>query len=123
MLTRAFLLPLLLWQAGPLPAPEPDIGEFFERFTAEWVRADPQLATISQYFSGAEQDRLDAQLTPQTAQFRRERVDRARRGLEELRRFDRKRLSSSQRVSARVLEWQLDTIVQGGPLRCSCVRI
>ena len=40
-------------------------------------------------------------------------MDRARRKLAELRRFDRKRLSDSQRVSARVLEWQLDTIVQG----------
>jgi uncharacterized protein (DUF885 family) len=96
-----------------LPAPESDIDEFFERFTAEWVRADPQLATRSQYFSGAEQDRLDGQLTPQTPEFRKQRVEWAQRGLEALRRFDRKRLSASQRISVRMLEWQLGALVQG----------
>ena len=111
MIRRA--VPLLFFAVRLLPASEPDIGDFFERLSAEWVRANPELSTMNQYFSGAEQDKLDGQLTPQTAQFRKERVDRARRGLAELRRFDRKRLSSSQRVSARVLDWQLDTIVQG----------
>src|SRR6185503_1878840 len=113
MIRRALLLPLLLLAVRPLPAPEPDIGEFFEKFAAEWVRASPQLATTTQFFSGAEQDKLDGQLTPQTVQFRQERVDRARRSLAELRRFERKRLSGSRRVSARVLDWQLDAIVQG----------
>ena len=74
MIRRALLLPLLLLAVRPLPAPEPDIGEFFEKFAAEWVRASPQLATTTQFFSGAEQDKLDGQLTPQTAQFRKERV-------------------------------------------------
>ncbi len=66
----------------------------------------------SQYFSGEEQAKLDAQLTPIGPNIIRERVERARRGLAELRRFDRKRLTASQRVSARVLEWQLDSIVR-----------
>jgi uncharacterized protein (DUF885 family) len=39
-------------------------------------------------------------------------VDRAKRGLAELRRFDRKQLSPSQSVSARVMEWQLDQILR-----------
>jgi uncharacterized protein (DUF885 family) len=95
-----------------LTAKEPDIGHFFDRFTAEWVRADPQLATRSQYFSGEEQAKLDAQLTPIGATIIHERVERARRGLAELRRFDRKRLTASQRVSVRFLEWQLDSIVR-----------
>ena len=34
---------------------QPDIGEFFDRFAAEWVRAHLHLATDSQYFSGHEQ--------------------------------------------------------------------
>jgi uncharacterized protein (DUF885 family) len=93
-------------------AAQPDIEDFFDRFTAEWVRADPQLATTSQYFSGEEQAKLDAQLTPIGANIIRERVERARRGLAELRRFDRKRLTASQRVSARALDWQLDSIVR-----------
>jgi uncharacterized protein (DUF885 family) len=100
--------------SGPLTsgvlAAQPDIGEFFDRFTAEWVRADPELATRSQYFSAEEQAKLHAQLTPRGANITRERVERARRGLEELRRFDRRRLTASQRVSVRVLEWQLDSI-------------
>ncbi len=64
MIPRALLLPLLLVAVQPLPAPEPDIAAFFERFTAELVRAEPELATRSQYFSRAEQDRLDGQLAP-----------------------------------------------------------
>ena len=117
-----FAIALLVALAfGPLTsgvlAAQPDIGEFFDRFTAEWVRADPQLATFSQYFSGEEQAKLDAQLTPIGANITRERVERARRGLADLRVFDRKRLTASQRISARVLEWQLNSIVQAE--RCS----
>jgi uncharacterized protein (DUF885 family) len=113
MFTIALLAALA---CGPLtsgvPAAQADIEDFFDRFTAEWVRADPQLATLSQYFSGEEQAKLDAQLTPIGSTIIHERVERARRGLAELRRFDRKRLTASQRVSARVLEWQLDSVVQ-----------
>jgi len=106
-----FLLFALL-AAIPLPAADAKLDEFFERFSAEWVRANPSLATSSQYFSGPEQDRLDRMLTPNTAEWRRAMVDRAKRGLAELRRFDRKQFSPSQRVSARVMEWQLDQIVR-----------
>lgn len=98
--------------SGILAAQEPDIESFFDRFTADWVRADPQLATSSQYFSGEEQAKLDSQLTPIGPNVVRDRVERARRGLAELRQFDRKGLTASQRVSARVLEWQLDSIVR-----------
>jgi len=107
-----FAIALLATLPSGVLAAQPDIGDFFDRFTAEWVRADPQLATASQYFSGEEQAKLDAQLTPVGAKNIRERVERARRGLAELRRFDRKRLTASQQVSASVLEWQLDSIVR-----------
>jgi uncharacterized protein (DUF885 family) len=111
---RRLLAPvLLLCAARPVATAEPGIKQFFERFTAEWVRAEPQMATRNQYFSGAEQDRLDRQLTSRTSSHRKARIERARRGLAELRRFDRKQLSGSQRISARVLEWQLESIVQG----------
>lgn len=88
------------------------IDTFFDRFTAEWVRADPNLATRTQYFSGAEQEKLDAQLTPVGAAFRKQRVDMARRALAELRRFDRTRFTPTQRTSARTLEWQLDAVIR-----------
>lgn len=96
-----------------LPAQPADLNEFFDRFTAEWVRAEPELATRTQYFSGPEQEKLDGQLSEFSAEARRRRTERARRGLAELRRFDFKRLTPAQRTSARVLEWQLDSIVRG----------
>ncbi|MSV29791.1 MAG: DUF885 domain-containing protein [Bryobacterales bacterium] len=111
MLRPLLLLSLLVF-TGPAAPAAAGIDEFFERFTADWVRASPELATSTQYFSGTEQVRLDGQLSPETGQVRKERVDRARRGLAEVRRFDANQLSASQRLSARVLEWQLDAIVQ-----------
>src|SRR6185369_16137410 len=63
------------------------IGDFFRAFTDDWVRHDPDLATAARYFSGTEQDRLERQLTPRTVEWRRDRINRARRGLADLRRF------------------------------------
>jgi hypothetical protein len=60
------------------------IDTFFEDFTTKWVRTDPNLATASKYFSGAEQQRLEAQLTPETRAYRLERIRLARQGLSEL---------------------------------------
>ncbi len=111
MLRPLLLIPLLVF-TGLEASAATGIDEFFERFTADWVRASPELATFTQYFSGAEQVRIDSQLSPETERVRKERVDRARRGLAELRRFDVKQLSASQRLSARVLEWQLDAVVR-----------
>jgi len=91
------------------------IGEFFDRFSDEWVRRRPSQATASRYFSGAEQDRLDRQITPETAEFRRETVELARRGLKELASFDRTRMTDAERVSAEVMQWQLQIIVDGEP--------
>ncbi len=103
--------------ALPALAQEPreatDIGRFFDEFTAEWVRRDPDLATATRYFSGAEQERLEQQLTPNTRAFALERVALARRGLSELARFDSAKLDESQRVSAQLMRWMLDSAVQG----------
>ncbi len=89
-----------------------DIDAFFDRFTKEWVRADPQLASRTQMFTGEEQDRLDRELTPQTQAHERQRVQLARKGLAELKRFDRSKFSESQRVSAAFLDWWLDAIIR-----------
>jgi uncharacterized protein (DUF885 family) len=91
------------------------IGEFFDDFTAEWMRRRPSQSTASRYFSGAEQARLDRQLTPETSEWRRDTVAQARRGLQDLARFDRTRLSDAERVSADVMQWQLQIIVDGEP--------
>lgn len=91
------------------------IDDFFRDFTAEWVRHDPNLATSSRYFSGEEQDRLERQLTPQTLSWKRDRIQRARQGLAELRKFNRASLTETQRISAELMEWQLDEVIREEP--------
>ena len=104
---------------GPIALPHAraaapaSIDTFFERFTADWVRADPDLATALRYFSGEEQDRLERQVTPNTREQRVGRIRRAQAGLASLRRFDRKTLTATQNLSADLLESQLETIVRG----------
>ncbi len=85
-----------------------------EGFAAEWVRANPQLATRTQYFSGAEQDALDRQLTLGSMfgqVYGRKAAEAnaalARRGLKELAEFPREQLSATQRTSAEIIRWTL----------------
>lgn len=94
---------------------EQNLETFFNDFTTDWVRHDPDLATRSRYFSGEEQRQLERQLTPQTAAWRTDRIQRAKQGLAGLRIFDRSHLSDEQRVSADVMQWQLDRTVQEAP--------
>ena len=101
--------------AGGVHGQERSIGQFFETFTAEWMRGNPNTATSTRYFTGDEQDRLERQLTPLSPAYRRERERLARRGLAELRRFDRARLTDAERVSAQLMEWQLDIVASGEP--------
>ena len=98
-----------------LHARQTNIDEFFRNFTAEWVRNNPNLATSSRYFTGEEQSRLERQLTPETLAYRRSRIVLARRGLAELAKFDRSKLTETQRVSAELMQWDLDTIVHEEP--------
>jgi len=97
------------------PAPESGIEDFFRNFTDDWVRHSPDGATAYRYFTGEEQDRLERQLTPRTVAWKRERVERARKGLVDLRKFNRNRITETQRVSADVMEWQLDEVVRQEP--------
>lgn len=108
----ALLLPtLVLGQANP--ASRSGVDAFFARFTDEWVRADPDLATGARYFSGEEQSRLEQQLTPRTRAHTLERIKRARRGLAELEKFDRRQLTEAQRVSADLMQWLLERVSDG----------
>jgi len=91
------------------------LDDFFRDFTAEWVRGNPNLGTSTRYFTGEAQDRLERQLTPQTGAYRRARIRLAKQGLAELRAFDRRKLAETQRVSADLMEWQLDTVVREEP--------
>ena len=105
----------LLLLAPLLPGQQPNIDDFFRNFTAEWVRGNPNLATSSRYFTGEEQDRLERQLTPETLAYRRARIELARRGLADLAKFDRSKLAATQRVSAELMQWQLDLVVREEP--------
>jgi uncharacterized protein (DUF885 family) len=102
--------------AAPLAraaAPERTIYDFFNAFTDEWVRYNPELATRTRYFSGDEQDRLERQSTPLwSREWQLGRIRLAKKGLAELRRFDRARLTDIQRVSADLMESQLDILVR-----------
>jgi uncharacterized protein (DUF885 family) len=92
-----------------------NIDEFFNNFTAEWIRADPNLATSTRFLKGDEQDRLEREITPVTLAYRKERIQLARRGLAELAKFDRGKLTPTQRVSADLMEWQLKIIADAEP--------
>ena len=48
--------------AAPALAAERSLAEFFREFTDEWVRGNPNQATATRYFSGAEQVALERQL-------------------------------------------------------------
>ncbi len=103
-------------QAAEPRAAQP-ISEFFATFTDEWMRRQPSASTGSRYFDGALQDEMDRQLTPQSAQFEKETVALARRGLARLVTFDRAALSAADRLSADLMQWQLQSIVDGERFR------
>ena len=110
---RVFCLVLALCPA--LRAADAAFDKFVDTFAANWIRADPEAATSRQYFTGLEQDALDRQLTPISAEARAARVARARLGLAELAKFDRTRLDATQRISAAMFAWQLDNVVRDEP--------
>ncbi len=104
--------------ACALPAysqPPKPIDQFFDDFTAEWIRGNPNLAASTRYFSGDEQDRFERSLTPETREYREARIRLAKKGLTELRKYDRSKLSPPQRLSADLMDWQLDTVVREEP--------
>jgi uncharacterized protein (DUF885 family) len=94
-------------------APTPAISSFFDTFADEWMRRQPSASTGSRFFEGEVQAALDRQLTPLSDGFQEETVALARRGLLELGRYDRGKLSDAERVSADVMRFQLERLVDG----------
>jgi uncharacterized protein (DUF885 family)/quercetin dioxygenase-like cupin family protein len=88
------------------------VADFFRDFTAEWIRSNPNQAASTRYFSGAEQEQFEQQLSPETAEFSRSRAALAQKGLDELAAFDRARMTEADRISADLVEWQLRSRVE-----------
>ena len=100
-------------------ASSPDFNVWADDFAEEWVRASPQMATRSQYFTGAEQDGLDRQLSmigewdwAFGSKALADRAAQARRGLEALDRFNTASLTPQQRTSAAVIRWSLEDVLR-----------
>jgi len=111
--------PIVVAQAAN-PQPRSDasarsVDDVFRDFTNEWVRTNPDLARRTRYLTGDEQDRLERQLTPWTEAYRRVRLAFAGRRLAEIRSLDRASMTDAQRISADVMQWQLQAIVDGEP--------
>lgn len=98
---------------GRAAASEPSIEDFFNSFTNEWVRYDPDGATAIRYFSGDEQDRMERQSTPYWSRdWQLGAIRLAKKGLAGLRRFNRSRFTDVQTVSADLMESRLDMLVR-----------
>ncbi|HYM34878.1 MAG TPA: DUF885 domain-containing protein, partial [Steroidobacteraceae bacterium] len=87
------------------------IDKYFDDFANEWMRFNPDAAISARYFSGDEQDRLERQITPQTRAWQLQRIKLAEKGLAGLKKFDRKHLSPTQLVSADLMQWQLQSVI------------
>jgi uncharacterized protein (DUF885 family) len=89
------------------------IDDFFRTFTDDWIRTSPNSAISARYFTGPEQDALESRITPaNTPAYKRRRVELARRGIATLATFDRTGLTDSQRLSADLMKWQLEVVVE-----------
>ena len=106
MRNRAIGFLALLCVVAPT-AQQRSIDDFFREFSDAWVRMNPNIAVSTRYFSGEEQDRLEQQLSSYNEAARAPRRAHLERGLTELARFDRSRLTDTERVSADLLRYQL----------------
>jgi uncharacterized protein (DUF885 family) len=86
-----------------------------DKFAEDWVRLNPQLATSTQYFSGAEQAALDRQLTPITQAQRDKTRTLARNGLARLDKWMAGPLDATQRTSGAVMRWSLQNVIANEP--------
>jgi uncharacterized protein (DUF885 family) len=119
--TPVLVLLLVACAEPQAPAPPPaaassaSIDDFFQRFTDEWVRRNPNLAISTRYFAGEEQDRLSREITPVSREYQQETIRLARAGLAELAAFDSATLTPAQRLSADMMRWQFDSVIDDEP--------
>ncbi|MEQ9209060.1 MAG: DUF885 family protein, partial [Pseudomonadales bacterium] len=102
---------LLLAACSDAPSTTGSVDQFFIDFTDEWVRQDPNQAIRYQYFQGDEQDLLSREMTPVTREWNEARISLAKVGLEQLDSFDRESMSDNQQLSADIMQWQLQSLI------------
>lgn len=95
--------------------PNAAFDKWADKFAQDWVRQNPQFATATQYFSGAEQDALDRQLTPQTPAQRKKMIAMAKEGVARLDKWMAGPLDETQRISAAVMRWSLSNTIANEP--------
>jgi uncharacterized protein (DUF885 family) len=113
--TMLALTPVFSHLRAATPSNPEAFNAWSDRFAADWVRLSPEWASNTQYFSGAEQAALDAELTPQTPAHRQQRTALARAGLAALQGFALAELNDQQRTSAAILRWSLHNTVANAP--------
>ncbi|WP_288381823.1 DUF885 family protein [uncultured Massilia sp.] len=112
-------LPLAAHAAAPSKSaaakPNKAFDKWADQFAQDWVRMNPQMATSTQYFGGAEGARLDRQLTRLTKAQRQKVQALARSGLARLDKWMAGPLDATQRTSASVMRWSLQNVIANEP--------
>ncbi len=91
------------------------VDDFFNEFADEWVAASPGFATSQRYFTGAKQDQLERSLSPYTLAEAKKTIALAKKGLGQLRSFDRSKMTDLQKLRADTVEWQLAITTEEEP--------
>ena len=86
-----------------------DFSQFVQRYTDAWMRFHTNFASTRRYFSGGEQEAMDRQIEPVTRAHRQAEVRLIDRGLAELKKFDRSRLSVGDQRIADIVSWDLSS--------------
>ena len=82
---------------------------FLTRYSDDWMRFHTDAAAARRYFKGALGEKFERQIEPSTQEHRRAELALIRRGLDELKMFDRARLTEAQKTAADIIAWDLET--------------
>src|SRR5262252_8908788 len=110
-LRRAILATALASGVVSLAAqtPSSEFGAWVQRYTDEWMRFHTNAASTRRYFGAMEQNAMERQIEPVTKPRRDAEQQLIQRGLTDLSRFDRSRLTPVEQRSADIIAWDLRT--------------
>jgi uncharacterized protein (DUF885 family) len=92
-----------------MQTPTTDFGAWVQRYSDEWMRFHTNAASTRRYFGANEQSAMERQIEPVTRAQRDAEQQLIQRGLTELARFDRSRLTPVDQRSADIVAWDLRT--------------